>query len=164
MAITIDVATSAAEKRREQKRLAAARYRARHPERQKEITRAYRERNAEKEVARRKTAADKMREEKPQLCMYYSARKRAKQGGYPCTISVDDIAIPSHCPILGIPLVIGKGVLNAPNSPTLDKIDPKLGYVAGNIQVISRKANTMKNDASREELVLFAKWVLGSPK
>jgi hypothetical protein len=36
-------------------------------------------------------------------------------------------------------------------------MNPELGYVPGNVAVISRKANLMKNDASSEELLAFAK-------
>jgi hypothetical protein len=42
---------------------------------------------------------------------------------------------------------------------SIDRINPKLGYVEGNIQIISHKANRMKSNASVEELKLFARWV-----
>jgi len=44
-------------------------------------------------------------------------------------------------------------------SPSIDKVDPKLGYVPGNIQVISMLANCMKRDATREQLHMFADWI-----
>ena len=48
----------------------------------------------------------------------------------------------------------------APDAPSADRIDPRKGYVRGNIQVISMKANAMKANATPEELRSFALWVL----
>jgi hypothetical protein len=90
------------------------------------------------------------------------AKLRARAGGYPCTITIDDINIPDICPALGIRLEIGKGKI-VPASPTLDKIIPERGYVPQNVQVISWKANTMKSNASRGELIAFARWILSTP-
>jgi hypothetical protein len=54
------------------------------------------------------------------------------------------------CPALGVPLVWGSGVND--NTPSLDRIDPNKGYVRGNVQWLSHKANRIKNDATLEEL------------
>ena len=62
-----------------------------------------------------------------------------------------DVIIPDICPMLGIKLFTGNGVLGD-NSPTLDRIDSTLGYTKDNIQVISYRANRIKNDATVEEL------------
>jgi hypothetical protein len=71
----------------------------------------------------------------------------------PFTISREDIVIPTHCPVLGLPLFTMKGVQGGgDNSPTLDRIRPALGYVKGNIIVISGRANRLKSDASIKEL------------
>ena len=43
---------------------------------------------------------------------------------------------------------------------SLDRINPELGYIPGNIQVLSTKANVLKNNASINELITFAKNVL----
>jgi hypothetical protein len=90
-----------------------------------------------------------------------SARYRARRDGYEFTITEADIVIPSRCPILDIELVRGKGHSHEA-SPSLDKIDPERGYVPGNIQVISYRANSMKRDASSQELRKFARWVLAN--
>lgn len=44
----------------------------------------------------------------------------------------------------------GRGGKN--NSPSLDRIRNELGYVRGNVIVISNRANRLKSDASIEEL------------
>ena len=56
------------------------------------------------------------------------------------------------CPILGIPLKINKPRTPRDNSYSLDRIDNSKGYVPGNIQIISVKANNMKSNATLEEL------------
>ncbi len=68
--------------------------------------------------------------------------------------------IPDVCPVLGISLYPGTGRGPGHNAPSLDRIVPALGYVPGNVQVISHLANSMKRDASPEQLRLFAEWVL----
>lgn len=82
-----------------------------------------------------------------------NARTRAAYYNLPINISKEDIVVPEICPILNVPLERGTRY-----APSLDRIIPELGYVKGNIQVISWKANTMKLDASAEELRNFAKW------
>lgn len=59
--------------------------------------------------------------------------------------------MPTICPVLGIPLVLGQGKLHD-NSPTLDRIIPELGYVKGNVKVISYKANRIKNNGTLADL------------
>lgn len=95
--------------------------------------------------------------------MLRSAKERATRSNIPFDISAEDIQIPSHCPILGIPISPSKEKVS-PNSPSLDRKNPALGYVKGNVWVISYKANTMKNDANKETLVSFAEWVLNEHK
>lgn len=85
-----------------------------------------------------------------------SARSRAKKYSLPFDITHEDVIVPEFCPYLGVKLV----PFSEWSSPSLDKIIPELGYVKGNIQVISTKANTMKNNATQDELVRFAESVL----
>lgn len=86
--------------------------------------------------------------------LWQTARRRAKAQGIPCTIRVEDISIPATCPVLGIPLYPSGNGSPGPNSPSLDKIRPAEGYVAGNIRVISHRANLLKNSATLAELEL----------
>lgn len=44
-------------------------------------------------------------------------------------------------------------------APSLDRRAPEKGYVKGNVTVMSRRANTLKLNASSEELRAIAAWV-----
>lgn len=86
------------------------------------------------------------------------AKRRAKRRNINFDITIEDIKIPQVCPILGIELRLnqssefgGKGRVS-PNSPSLDRINPSLGYIKNNVRVISHRANQLKNNASIEEL------------
>jgi hypothetical protein len=86
------------------------------------------------------------------------AKRRALSQGIPFNINYTDITIPEYCPLLGIKLNkhVGEGKLYD-DSPSLDKIIPKLGYVKGNVWVVSNKANRIKSNATIEELELLVK-------
>ena len=90
--------------------------------------------------------------------LFQQAQYRAKTKNIPFNIEISDIIIPEVCPILGLPL---KKTIdgNRDLSPSLDRIDNTQGYIKGNIQVISSKANTMKHTADKNDLINFAKWV-----
>lgn len=80
----------------------------------------------------------------PERAMWLSAKDRARKKGIPFNIEVSDIVIPDVCPILCVPLV--RGVRGHPHAPSLDRITNKLGYVKGNVAVISTAANSMKSN------------------
>lgn len=83
-----------------------------------------------------------------------AAKRRAKDRGVEFSITLEDIVVPNICPLLGIPLKKGD-VKAGPNSPSLDRKNNDLGYVKGNVWVISRRANIAKNDLSLAELELL---------
>lgn len=89
------------------------------------------------------------------------AKSRAKKRNIEFNITLEDIQLPTHCPILGIPLKchIDQGAGGKDSSYSLDRIDPKKGYIKENIQVISHKANSMKFTANKDELLKFADWI-----
>lgn len=75
----------------------------------------------------------------------YQIKYRARKAGIPFGMSPEDIPLPAACPVFGTPFVLGKHL--HPRSPTVDRIRPALGYVAGNVRVISHRANAIKNDS-----------------
>ena len=87
-------------------------------------------------------------------CILHRLKSKAQKICVPFDLTVDDLVIPTHCPVLGIPLEFGKSGTAAwrDNSPSVDRIVPSLGYVKGNVVVISYRANRVKNDATVEEL------------
>ena len=105
----------------------------------------------------------KRRIEQPEWYLYSSAKRRAKKRGVEFDIVVDDIFIPTHCPILGIELSFEGGVPGKASdfSPSLDRIDSTKGYIEGNIAVISYRANVIKNNGTIEEHRRIADWMEG---
>ena len=77
----------------------------------------------------------------PQLI--YNFKKRAKLAGVPFDLEPQDIKdklnlAGSKCPVLGVDMEISKlGSKNNDLTPSIDRIDPKKGYVKGNIIVVS---------------------------
>jgi hypothetical protein len=96
----------------------------------------------------------------PEVALRSAAKIRAKNQGCPFTITKKDIFIPKYCPILGIKLEHNRGSKGpVDGSPSLDKIIPGLGYVPGNVAVISHRANRLKSDGNIEELELLLVWL-----
>lgn len=129
------------------------------PRRDKEKIKAYQKQyyqeNKDRYIVynRNKRAADPIRNR------LYDIKSRCRKVGIEFDLKEEDIVMPDVCPVLGIKLEKGSGsIQNA--SPSFDRIDPSKGYVKGNIQILSVKANAMKRDATPEELRMFARWVL----
>ena len=91
--------------------------------------------------------------------MLGAAKVRAKKAGVPFNLKPKDIVIPEFCPVLGIKMERGT-IADRANSPSLDKIVPELGYVVGNIAVISFRANLLKNRGSADEHRRIADWMV----
>lgn len=87
--------------------------------------------------------------------LLYRAKERAKNCGVPFDLEHGDIVVPGFCPYLGIPIRRAK---TRPDdfSPSIDRIVPELGYVRGNIEVISNRANVIKNCGTAAEHRLIA--------
>lgn len=91
----------------------------------------------------------------PENVMWKSAKSRAREKHLPFDIEVSDIRVPAVCPVLGIPLVHNDKQGPAPSSPSLDRIRPELGYVKGNVRVISHRANALLMNSTLEEARLI---------
>ena len=77
-------------------------------------------------------------------------------------ISINDLfPLPSVCPVFGIEInyegTKAKGFVD--DSPSIDRIDSAKGYIKGNVQIISWRANRIKSDASLHELEAILKYV-----
>lgn len=82
------------------------------------------------------------------------AKVRAKKRNLDFNLEITDISIPDVCPVFKTPFVYG-----TMQAASVDRIDPTKGYTKDNIQIISRRANQIKNSASAKELKEFANWV-----
>lgn len=83
--------------------------------------------------------------------LHRGARLRARDKGLAFDLDETDIVVPPVCPVLGITLQPGR-VTWSDASPTVDRVRPEKGYVKGNVQVISWRANRLKSDATLEDL------------
>jgi len=109
---------------------------------------------ANRPLARQKTNEwrAKKKKQNPAYFLWVAAKTRAKKQNIPFSITEQDIVIPEYCPVLGVKLdtQTKKGFCN--NAASIDKTIPALGYVPGNIIIISWRANRIKYDATLEEL------------
>lgn len=96
------------------------------------------------------------RERLPYNTKYSRWKASAKATNTPFDIQMDDLDWPRHCPYLDMELNYGSDAL-ADNVASLDKIKPELGYVKGNVQIVSLLANKMKSSASNDQILTFAK-------
>jgi hypothetical protein len=98
-----------------------------------------------------------------QMHLWAAAKARAKRRGIPFSLHITDITLPQVCPVLGIALDERRGVTPdrraRANAPSLDRIDPSLGYTPDNVAVISHRANNLKKDGSADEHLAIASFM-----
>jgi hypothetical protein len=94
-----------------------------------------------------------------------NAKSRSVREGVPFNLVLQDLIdiATDECPILRIPFVwgasgLGKGKTR-PDSPTLDRIIPELGYTKGNIAFLSYRANRIKDNGTMQEHYDIADWI-----
>lgn len=91
------------------------------------------------------------------------AKYRANKKRLPFNLTAQDVADvwpkDDYCPALRIPLRVRPGnKTSTNNSPNLDRIIPRLGYVKGNVVVVSKLANGIMSSARPSEVIKVGKW------
>ena len=111
----------------------------RHPE-------AYKQ--SEKERRERYIIKDPLRN------MLKRVKGRAKKSGLEFRITKANFpgGVPSICPALGTELSVNSKKGHWPHSPSIDRIDNSKGYIPGNVKIISWRANSLKSDATIDEV------------
>lgn len=100
------------------------------------------------------------RQKYPQRYMWIRARLRAKTKGVPFTIKPEDIPLPPRCEVFGFELAYGTVERkDRDRAASLDRIKPALGYVPGNIRVISFRANFLLSTGTLEEFETICEWL-----
>jgi len=123
----------------------------------KAYKKAWAQANREKSNARRLAYIQRH----PLKYLLIAAKYRATKKGLEFSLTEEHFpGLPTHCPVLGIELRYGGGGgSHNPGSASLDRIDSSVGYVPGNVAIISLRANSLKKDATLEEVRLITKYM-----
>jgi hypothetical protein len=93
--------------------------------------------------------------------MHRKAKERAAKAGLPFNISVEEIIEligDGVCPVLGIPYTLtSRKVTDA--SANLDRFKAELGYTKENCAVISKLANSIKTNATTDQVLRVWIWM-----
>ena len=95
------------------------------------------------------------RKNNPHISHLANAKQRAKKFNLPFDLDKDWFYanLPKYCPVFGTELTTGK------NNASIDRRVPEKGYIKSNCYIISHRANTIKNDATLEELKQLVKYL-----
>jgi len=85
------------------------------------------------------------------------SRSKKKNLEFNLTIEYLESIYPKNnmCPLLNIPLD-WKSSYKHPSTPSLDRIDSSKGYIKGNVQWVSWRANQLMSNATPDELLMLA--------
>ena len=108
------------------------------------------------------TLSQKLRHLKKYLS---NARTRSNRDKVPFSLTLEDLieVATDECPIFKTPFIwgsakLGKGKTHQ-ETPQLDRIEPHLGYVKGNVAFLSRKANRIKDLGTMQDHYDIADWI-----
>lgn len=108
---------------------------------------------------KRRQSLDRRRKD-PVGYLLTQVKCRAKRLGHEFDLEKDDLIVPTHCPVFGIPLFITEGQ-RGPNSFSIDRVDNSKGYTKENTRVISFLANSRKGDLSLDQIEALYKYMKG---
>ena len=90
-----------------------------------------------------------------------ASKRRARDKNLPFNLTSDylESIFPKNCicPILGYKMKVSNITLGK-LSPTLDRVNPRLGYIKGNVEFVSNIANCMMTSATGRDIKRFVKW------
>ena len=92
--------------------------------------------------------------------LYSQIKNGAKKRDIPFDLTLTDLyelSFPITCPVLGIPLAFNSGK-PLDNSYSVDRIDSNKGYTKDNIVIVSNRANTLKSNASLDEMKMLVEF------
>jgi hypothetical protein len=90
---------------------------------------------------------------------FIRVRCRARERNLSFSLTLEELVAiaPHYCPLLGIPLDYGANACDRSSLASVDRLDSGKGYTKDNIWVISNRANTIKNNATIDELRTLVK-------
>lgn len=118
-------------------------------ERRKEWLTEYRRKNPDK-FKYNSEDRKRQRRNNPIPYLLHGTKQRAKRKGIEFSITADDLIMPEYCPVFFIKLECGE--VQQDSSPSIDRIDNTKGYIPGNVEIISWKANNAKSNLTIKEL------------
>lgn len=110
-----------------------------------------------------RSAAEKFREENPELVRYKSLKKEAPRRGAIFTLTFEDyceLVSVTHCPCCNTPFpsLRESTKKNMRSIRSIDRLVPAFGYTKENCVVLCYKCNCIKQDAPPEDILLVAYW------
>ena len=92
----------------------------------------------------------------PHKQIFASKKNHAKRVGVEFTLRYEDVVWPEYCPVLGIQLDYKRFNSDRTgrrfHSPSFDRVNPNVGYTPENTIIVSARANTIKSNATVDEL------------
>lgn len=90
--------------------------------------------------------------------IYNRIKSRCSKNNIEFNLELEDIIIPEKCPILNKPFVYG----DTNWTYSVDRINNSKGYIKGNIQIISNRANRLKGDFTINEFQKITNYLEGN--